>query len=85
MSGLVYILCAATSFLCAVLLFRGFANTGVRLLLFSAICFLGFTIDNIVLYLDVIVIPDTDISLVRRVPGLIALIVLIFGMVWESK
>lgn len=85
MPGLVYLLCAATSFLCAALLFRGFAGSGVRLLLFSGICFLGFTVDNIVLYLDVIVIPEIDISLVRRTPGLVALIVLLFGMVWESK
>jgi hypothetical protein len=85
MPGLVYLLCAATSFLCAVLLLRGFARTGVRLLLFSGICFVGFTIDNFVLYLDLIVIPEIDISLVRRMPGLIALVVLLFGLVWESK
>lgn len=85
MPGLVYLLCAATSFLCTVLLCRGYARSHVRLLLFSGICFLGFTVDNIVLYLDLIVIPDTDISLVRRLPGLVALIVLLFGMVWESK
>jgi hypothetical protein len=85
MQGLVYLLCAATSFLCAVLLFRGFARTGVRLLLFSGICFIGFTADNIVLYFDLVVIPEIDISLVRRLPGLIALAVLLFGLVWESK
>lgn len=85
MTGLVYLLCAATSFLCAVLLFRGFARTGVRLLLFSGICFLGFTIDNMVLYVDLVVIPDVNISLLRRLPGLIALVVLLFGLVWEAK
>ncbi len=85
MPGLVYLLCAATSFLCAALLCRGFVRTGVRLLLYSGICFVGFTIDNIVLYLDVIVIPEIDISLIRRLPGLLALVVLLFGLVWESK
>jgi hypothetical protein len=85
MQGLVYLLCAATSFLCAALLCRSYKNNRVRLLLFSGICFVGLTLDNIVLYLDLIVIPEVDISLVRRLPGLIGLVVLLFGLVWESK
>jgi hypothetical protein len=85
MPGLVYILCAATSFLCAFMLLRGYARSGVRLLFWSGLCFVGLTFDNIVLYLDVIVIPQIDISALRRVPGFIGLVLLIFGLVWESK
>jgi hypothetical protein len=85
MPGLVYILCAATSCLCAGMLLRGYARSGVRLLFWSGLCFIGLTLDNLVLYLDIIVIPHIDISAFRRVPGFLGLVLLIFGLVWESK
>ena len=85
MAGLVYLLCAATSLLCAVMLLRSYAKQRVRLLLWSGICFLGLMIDNAMLYVDLIVIPDVDLSLWRKVPGLLALAILLFGLVWDSK
>jgi hypothetical protein len=85
MPGLVYILCAVTSLACAVLLLRGYWRTGVRLLLWSGLCFVGLALDNVFLYVDIIVIPDTDIRILRRIPGLIALTLLIYGLVWDSK
>ena len=85
MSGMVYILCAATSFLCAAMLFRGYRQTGVRLLFWSSICFLGLTIDNVLLYADLVVIPDTSLTLFRRLAALAALLFLVFGLVWDAK
>ena len=85
MPGLVYILCAVTSLACAVLLLRGYWRTGVRLLLWSGLCFVGLALDNVFLYVDIIVIPDTDIRILRRIPGLLALTLLIYGLVWDSK
>ena len=86
MPGIVYLLCAATSLLCAVLLFRGYARTGVRLLFWSGLCFAGLMLDNLMLYVDVIILPQA-VSLVvwRKVPGLVAIMLLLFGLVWESK
>ena len=85
MPGLVYILCAVTSLACAVLLLRGYWRTGVRLLLWSGLCFVGLAIDNVFLYIDIIIIPNVDISIWRRLPGLVALTILIYGLVWDSK
>ena len=85
MAGLVYLLCAATSLLCAVMLMRSYAKQRVRLLLWSGICFLGLMIDNAVLYIDMFVIPDVDLSMWRKLPGLLALAILLFGLVWDSK
>lgn len=85
MSGVVYALCAATSLLCAVMLLRAYAANGVRLLFWSGLCFIGLALDNVVLYVDVIVIPEVDISMWRRIPGLIALMLLIYGLIWDSK
>jgi hypothetical protein len=85
-TGVVYILCAATSLVCAVMLFRGYARTGVRLLFWSGLCFTGLMLDNVMIYVDLILLP-TEISLVlwRKIPGLIAISLLIYGLVWDSK
>lgn len=85
MSGIVYILCAATSFLCTVMLLRGYRQTGVRLLFWSSVCFLGLTFDNVLLYADLIVVPDTNLTLVRRGIALASLMSLVFGLVWDAK
>jgi hypothetical protein len=85
MTGAVYLLCAATCLLCAVLLFRGYARTGVRLLFWSGLCFVGLMLDNLMLYIDVIVVPDMSLAIWRKVPGLVAIMLLLFGLVWESK
>ena len=83
--GLVYLLCSATCLLCAVMLFRGYAANRVRLLFWSGLCFIGLMIDNIILYIDVIIIPDVDLAIWRKLPGLVATLLLVFGLIWESK
>ena len=85
MEGGVYLLSAATSCLCAVMLLRGYWKSGVRLLFWSGLCFVGLTVDNIALYVDLIVVPDLDISVWRRLPGLIAMALLLYGLIWDSK
>ena len=85
MTGLVYVLCAATCLLCAILLMRAYAQTKVRLLFWSSLCFLGLLVDNILLYVDVVVVPDVNLVIWRKLPGLIATLMLVFGLVWESE
>jgi hypothetical protein len=85
MTGLVYLLCAATCLLCAVMLFRGYFRSGVRLLFWAGLCFAGLMVDNIILYVDIVVVPDVNLAVWRKLPGLVALMLLIYGLVWESK
>ncbi|MCC6492614.1 MAG: hypothetical protein IT424_06310 [Pirellulales bacterium] len=85
MPGGVYLLCAATCLLCAVLLFRGYARTSVKLLFWSGLCFAGLMVDNIMLYIDIIVVPDFSLIIWRKAPGLVAILLLLFGLVWDSK
>jgi hypothetical protein len=85
MPGIVFLLCAATCLLCAVMLFRGYSRTGVRLLFWSGLCFIGLMLDNLVLYADVFVFPSVSLVIWRKIPGLIALVLLLFGLVWDSK
>jgi hypothetical protein len=85
MSGFIYILSAATCLLCGILLLRTYARRRVRLLLWSGLCFLGLMIENAMMYVDVVVVPDIDLTIWRKAPGLLALALLLFGLVWESK
>jgi Family of unknown function (DUF5985) len=85
MALLTYSLCALTSLLCAVLLLRGFARTRTRLLLWSGLCFVGLTLSNFVLVLDRIVYPEIDLSVVRLCAAFVGLLLLLFGLVWESE
>ena len=85
MAETVYLLCAATSGACAFLLLRAHRRTGTRLLLWSSFCFVGLTINNALLVLDLIVVPDVDLSTWRLVPALAGIAFLLYGLVWEAE
>jgi len=85
MALLVYVLCALTSVLCTVLLLRGFRRSRVRLLMWSAICFAGFALNNILLIVDVRIMPAQDLSIARSIPSLIGIALLLYGLIWETE
>lgn len=84
MEGAVYLLCAATALACAGLLLRGSYRTRTRLLLWCGLCFLLLFAENMVLFVDRVVIPEVDLLPVRRTIALVAVSVLLFGLVWDS-
>jgi hypothetical protein len=85
MAEAVYLLCAGTSIACAVLLLRGYVRQRTRLLLWSSLCFVCLAINNALLFLDLIVVPTTDLSMWRAVTALLGISLLLFGLVWESR
>lgn len=84
-ANVVYILCAATSSLCAVLLFRGYRRSGVRLLFWSALCFIGLALNNVMLIVDLRVVPGIDLSTWRMVPAVAGAALLLYGLIWETQ
>jgi hypothetical protein len=81
---IVYILCALTSFACAALLWRAYLRSGTRLLFWSAVCFGLLTIDNVLLYIDLAIVPTTlDLRAYRTLVGLIGFSCLLYGLIWE--
>jgi hypothetical protein len=42
-------------------------------------------LDNVMLYVDVVIVPDVSLVIWRKLPGLIAIMLLVFGLIWESK
>ncbi|HYK04512.1 MAG TPA: DUF5985 family protein [Thermoanaerobaculia bacterium] len=84
MATAIYALCALTSVMCAFLLLRGYSQSRVRLLFWSGLCFAGLALNNILLILDLSVLPDVDLEMWRTVPALAGVALLIYGLVWES-
>lgn len=80
----VYVLCALTSATCMGMLVRGYLRRKVRLLLWSSLCFAGLTVNNLVLLFDLIIFPRVDLAVIRSVPALLGLLVLLYGLIWES-
>jgi hypothetical protein len=86
MAEAVYIVCALTSALCAVLLTRGWLATHVRLLLWSAICFGLLTLNNVLLVVDLVFLEDVaDLSTVRAATGLAGLLILLYALIYDRE
>lgn len=85
MAEAVYLLCAITSVTCAVLLLRAYTRTRTRLLLWSGLCFVGVGLNNVVLVVDLIVVPDTDLSTWRLVPAAAGIVLLVYGLAWDAE
>ena len=83
MAEAVYVLCAAASALCGFLLFRGYRATGTRLLFWSSVCFFGLALNNSLLFVDLVIVPDVDLRVWRSVAALASLLVLLVGLVME--
>lgn len=82
---IVYILCALTSVGCAVLLLRGYRNSGARLLFWAALCFAGLALNNIMVFVDERIVPSTDLSVVRSLPALLGVALFVYGLIWEVR
>ncbi len=84
MAAIVYILCCITSFICAGLLWRAHRRSPTRLLFWSAWCFVGLALNNVLLIVDIFVVPAVDLSIARDLVSLSSFGVLLFGLIWDS-
>jgi hypothetical protein len=78
--ALVMLACLA----CMVLLFRGYALSGVRLLFWAALCFVGLSVSNVMLFFDLVLFPSQiDLRLYRLAAALAGLAFLLYGFISE--
>lgn len=82
--GAVYLLCFLTSAICAWLLLRGWFASRGQLLLWSALCFLLLAFNNLLVIVDLMIVPGTDLSLSRLIATLAGVSVLLFGFIWRG-
>ncbi len=80
----VYILSAAISLICAILLLRAYTTNRVRLLFWSGLCFIGLTLNNILLLVETQLYPSVDLAVLRALPAFLGLLALLYGLIWET-
>jgi len=78
-------LAALTSIACTVLLLRAYAANGLRLLLWSGLCFVFLSLNNVLLFLDLAVFTELDLRPYRLVAALVGLLFLLYGFIWEAE
>jgi Family of unknown function (DUF5985) len=84
MASLVYALGFVVTSICAVLLVRAYVRVRRRFLLWSGLCFAGLTVSNALLVIDLVFVPDVNLYVWRLASAAAAMLVLLFGLVWES-
>ena len=81
---IVYLLCALTSVVCAWLLWRSYRRHRTPLLLWSLLGFIGIALNNVLLFVDLVLVPSIDLSLLRNVTAFAAIALMLSGLIWES-
>jgi hypothetical protein len=84
MATLIYSLCALTAVLCAVLLLQAYGKGRYRLLLWSSLCFAGLAVNNVLLVVDKLMLPQIDLSTLRTLVSLLSMMVLLYGLIWDK-
>ena len=84
MAQLVYILCALTSIGCVLLLARQYRRTRGGLLFWSTLCFACFAFTNVLLFVDLVMLPEVDLSFIRSALTLLGTLMLLYGLIRES-
>lgn len=83
---ILYLMAVLTCVACTVLLGRSYMRNGVRLLLWSTLCFVGLSVSNILLFFDLIVFPtEVDLRVWRLAAAAVGLVFLLYGFIWESE
>ena len=80
----IYLLCAATSLLAAVMLLRQYRHRRTAILLWSCVGFLGLAVNNVLMYVDLVLFTGVDLSLIRSATAAAGLLALAYGLVCET-
>lgn len=89
MDKVIYLLCLGTSITCALLLLRAWFGSRVRFLLWASLCFCMIAVNNALLFLDRVVLPNVDgvfgltFGTWRGLSALLGFILLFRGLIWD--
>ncbi len=84
MAACIYFICTLLSAACAILLFKAYSEKKFNILLWSAVGFVGFTLNNLLLLIDVTLLPSIDLSIWRTIPALAGVSMLLYGLITDT-
>jgi hypothetical protein len=79
----VYVLCFLTSAGCSFLLVRSYRRTRMRLLLWTAMCFVMLALTNFLVVIDLVLLPDINLRAARLASSFLGVAILLYGFIWE--
>lgn len=85
MASVIYALCAVTSTACAWLLLAGYRRTRARLLLWAGLCFIGLLINNVLVFVDIVLVPNVDLYTWRNLAAVVGMGILLYGLIWDVR
>ena len=85
MGPAIYILAAVTSLTCSVLLLRRYSHGRRKLLLWSGLCFAALTVSNGLVFVDLVMVPEINLYRWRLGAAAIGMLMLVYGLIWESE
>jgi hypothetical protein len=80
-----YLVAVLTCVGCMLLLAREYLRTRIRLLLWASLCFVGLTLNNVLLYADLVLYPAIDLRVLRLGSALAGMLFLLYGFIWETE
>ena len=83
--GLIYGLCMLTALMCAWLLLQAYHRTRYRLLFWCGVFFSIAALNNVFLFVDKLMFPQTDLRLYSYIVALVSLLVLLPGLILERE
>jgi hypothetical protein len=84
MAPVVYMLGTLVTLACGILLLRGYLRGRKRLLFWSGLCFLALAVSNLLVFIDLVILPEVDLYRWRLSVATIAMMLLLFGLIWEG-
>jgi len=84
-AAIIYGLCTLTALVCTWLLLNAYRRGQYRFLLWSALCFAALTLNNLLLVIDKLVLPEVDLAVLRTVVALLGMTVLLYGLIWDAE
>jgi hypothetical protein len=56
-----------------------------KLLLWGGLCFVGLTLNNVLVIADKLIFPTIDFSTWRLVAALLGMMILLYGLIWDTE
>jgi hypothetical protein len=83
--AIIYLLCALTAGGCSALLYKAYRASHAPLLFWSALCFAGLTLSNLIVVVDNVFLPMSDFAPWRVGISVVSIGVLLYGLIMESR
>lgn len=81
----IYLLSAGASLVAALLLLRQYRRTRTKLLFWSCVGFAGLAVNNVLVYVDLVLVPAIDLSVLRTAAAAAGILSLLYGLIWETR